>query len=282
MTQSVSSHYDPNKAFYQMNSASMATMSNISYDPNQFIHAQTSNNQSQPVIFENASPKKIRFAPSHHQQGTSVKKPLTGTQSWHELSITTNDTPTTRPISTMHGSITTMANTKPSAPKPIYVDIDHRATLAERGQTTATNSDGLNFNPNKVRKRPNVRHQYKHQELFDSSPSKAHIIPSKSVDSLQTKVPSSQRSRSANRLVQNSDQMPLVNNEIIPSKNRENHRHHRRRQQVLIMPHNSPLRSQSLPRGIESRQHSNTPVMRIRTSQQQPVIQSENVTRTRI
>jgi hypothetical protein len=132
MNQSWPTSHDFNNQYYPGNSLPMTTPSNIPYDSNQY----------QQVPPEERQSKKVQFGHPIQQQIVS-KNPLTSTQSWHEPSITNNDvsTPTTRqePVITRR---TVMPKTNTSlAPvrveKPIYVGIDHRATLAERGQTTS-------------------------------------------------------------------------------------------------------------------------------------------------
>ena len=128
----------------------MTITSSVPYDPNQFAHTQIPNtfvNQPQQGILEERASKKVQFArPLQQQQPPSSSKTLlTTTQSWPEPSAVTNDTflLSTRQESSsnrqsLHRSVMPTASTQASQQKPIYVGIDHKATLAERGQTKAS------------------------------------------------------------------------------------------------------------------------------------------------
>jgi len=246
MTQSWSPNHDANDQFYQNNSFPMTTTSNIPYDPNQYIHTKIPNtfmNQSQQVILDERSSKKVQFARPIEQQ-TPSKIPLTNAQSWHEQSVTNNDMSVSatkqEPVLTrqsVHRSVMPKTNTlltQVPIQKPIYVGIDHRATLAERGQTTANkrhhkNNEKTNFDiTNNHRTHSHTQHQHKHQELNDFSTSKNNIPSNKSVESSQIKLPSTHRSLTTtststiipNKLIQHTEQPIFNNNEIKTSRTR--------------------------------------------------------------
>jgi len=309
---------------------------NIPYMPNQYNHTQipnTINNKSKTVISDERPSKKVQFSTSHKQQQTSTLKPLINTQSWHESTIKTSDTyapkiTTTKLVPLSNRSsipqstavIPKISSAQTPVEKAIYVGIDYKATLAERGQTVANkrhgknteknHSDRLNSSTDKHRSRSHTNHQHKHRAPTDSPKVSFDIIPSKSFDSLQPKSIDSQRlltkSLSTNKLPQNNEQIPLINktksrthhrhqslvtNEIKPSNSLEKHRQHRRHHRKHLSDELS-LNTQSSTRRIENKQAS-TPVMRIPLSQfdqqhqKQPLIPSvatptTNITRTRI
>jgi hypothetical protein len=306
---------------------------NIPYMPNQYNHNKTSNtinNQSKTVISDERPSKKVQFSTSHQQQQTSTLKPLINTQSWHESNIKTNDTSAPTATTTKRVPLSNRSSTPQSTAvipkissaqtpveKAIYVGIDYKATLAERGQTVANkrhgknteknHSDRLNSSTDKHRSRSHTNHQHKHRTPTDSP---KVSFDSKSFDSLQPKSIDSQRiltkSLSTNKVPQNNEQIPLVNktksrnhhrhqslvtNEIKPSQSLENPRQHRRHHQKHLS-NDSSLNTQSSTRRIENKQAS-TPIMRIPLSQfdqqhqKQPIIPSvvtstTNITRTRI
>jgi hypothetical protein len=214
MNQSWSSH-DINNQFYQSNAHSMAAgTSNMSYDPNQYVYNQMSNtflNQHpQPVVEERPS-KKVQFARSTQQQPL-FKAPLTSTQSWHESSATTNDISTStnrqEPVlsrQSVHRSampISDLSSTQASIQKPIYVGIDYKATLAERGQSTTNerqqksteknHSDGLDSNQ---RARPHVHHSHhKSRSSNDSSSTSNTLQSNRSSEPLPAKLSNPPRS----------------------------------------------------------------------------------------
>ncbi|CAF4676486.1 unnamed protein product, partial [Rotaria magnacalcarata] len=80
--------------------------------------------------------------------------------------------------------------------KPIYVGIDHRATLAERGQRNASKRQHTNGDKNNIdvsnsgtsnhRTRSRTHRQHKHQDSNDSSTSKVNHQSNKMSDPSQT------------------------------------------------------------------------------------------------
>ncbi|CAF0977493.1 unnamed protein product [Rotaria sp. Silwood1] len=244
--------HDANNSLYSTESRRITPSYNISYNPNEYIHAQvpdTIKNQSQTVTFDERLPKRGPFASSsqQQQQKTLALKPLASTQSWHESSITSNNMSVSRKrISSSNRSSTlrslTSVPSKPSAQAPvqkaIYVTIDYTATLAERGQTVANeyhrkngeryHSDGSNSSTNNHRIRSRVNHRHKHQHSTDLCSSSIHIPSSKSLDTFQAKLSGSQhtipKSMSTNRLAKNIEQMPFINNETKQFRSRSHHR----------------------------------------------------------
>ncbi|CAF2344076.1 unnamed protein product [Rotaria sp. Silwood2] len=247
MNQSWPSHHDVNNQYYVM-----ATPSNIPYDHNQYVHTQmlnTSISQAQQVTSEERPSKKVQFA-RPIQPGVSSKNPLTSTQSWHDHNATTNDlsAPITRqdPSSNrqpMHRSQLLTSNTSSTQPvvqKPIYVGIDHKATLAERGQRTATkrhhkDSDKNNLEPinsatTNHRTRSHKHHQHKNQESNDLSTSKVNVQSNKTVQPLQNKLSSAPRSLTTtststiipNKSILNNEQPIFNENDTQVSRIRHN------------------------------------------------------------
>jgi hypothetical protein len=331
MMQAWPASHGVNNSFYPLNSHRATPPYNIPYDPNQHVHAPVSNtisNHSPVITREERLPKKVQFLTPLIQQQTPPSKPLSSTQSLHELNVTNSKMPlpiATQPVrlskrASAPRPSTVMRNPSPapaSLPKPIYIGIDHQATLAERGETIANkrhrknteknHSDGLNSTTNTQQSRS------QHKQATDSPRSDNGIMPSKSFDSLQPKVSGLQhtkiKSMSTNKINQNIDQMPStnnemkssksastrrqqssINNEIKPMKSREIHRpNSRQRQQRRPNESNLLLPIESSKRRIEHI-HSNSPVMRIPLStnnRKQPIILSgvaskASVSRTRI
>jgi hypothetical protein len=257
------------------------------------------NNRSNTLIPEDRTSKKVQFFSS---QQTSAFKPLTNTQSLHDLADMS--VPTTKSMLLTKRSsvpqsipdISKTSSTQVPVGKPIYVGIDHRATLAERGQTVAhkrhrksgeryLSSDELNSSTNNQRPRSHTHNSQKHRTGTES--------PTFNTDS-RVKIP---KSLSTNKLTHNIQEIsfisketkPLksksdrrrqsaVNNEIKPSTNREIHRRHHQ-QQHSIPPNESALKTQSSSRRID-RNHPGTPVMRIHLSpfnhqhQNHPIVRS--------
>lgn len=254
MNQSWSSHHDANNQYFRGNSHSMTTTSNIPYDPNQYMQRQLPNsfiNQPQQVVVDERPSKKVQFARPIEQQ-TVTRSPIAATQSWHEPSVTTTDvsTSTTRqdPVlnrQSVHRPLVPKTNTvlaQIPIEKPIYVGIDHRATLAERGQTTAHkhHHKGNNDSTHNHRSRPHAHHQHKHHESSDSSPSKNNIQSNKSFDPAQGNISNTHRSLTTtstststpNKLIQHTEQQMFDGNEIKIPKTRSNRQH--TEQQTLI------------------------------------------------
>jgi hypothetical protein len=298
MNQSWTSHHDSNNQFYQGNSHPMGTTPNIPYDPYQYVHVQIPNtfmNQSQQIMLEERPSKKVQFARPIEQQVPS-KNPLNSTLSWHEPSVTNTDvsTSTTRqdPVltrQTVHRSLvpkTSISLTSASMQKPIYVGIDHRATLAERGQTTANKHHHKNNGDitNNNRTRPHTHHQHKHQEPNDSSNLKNNTSPRKSLEPLQVKLSGTNRPLTTtststitpNKSIQHTEQpifndneikisktrtnrnhteqLTLIDNDTKPSRSRGNNRQQQQQQRTIINRNDSPLRTEV--RRVENTQQS--------------------------
>jgi hypothetical protein len=325
MMQAWPASHDINNSFYPINSHRATPPYNIPYDPNQHVHAQVSNtisNQSPAVTHEERVPKKVQFVTPNIQKQKSPLQPLSSTQSWHEHGVINAKMPlpiATQPVrlskqSSAPRPSTVMRNPSPapaSVPKPIYIGIDHQATLAERGviiankrhrkNTEKNHSDGLNSTTNTHQSRS------QHKQATDSPRPDNDRMPSKSFDSFQPKVSGLQhtkvKSMSKN---QNIDQMPSINNEMKLLKSTSN-----RRQQSSINNEIKPMKSreihrpnsrQRLPNGSNllvptdsskrriEHIHSNSPVMRIPLStnnRKQPIILSglaskASVSRTRM
>jgi hypothetical protein len=261
MNQSWSSPHNLHNSFYQHNSVLMTNGSNNQYDPNLYVRDHPSNtflNPLQQASLEERPSKKVQFAhPLQHQQQAPTKNPLTSTQSWHEPSVTHNDT--SSPKITMqepalnrqsiHRSGVAASNTSAgqvSIQKPIYVGIDHKATLAERGQTSSNkrhhktadknHSDGSNSNSKNHRTRAHTHHQHKHQELNDFSNSKVNGQPNKPMEPLQVKLSSPHRSLTTTSTIipnKHIEQPGFIDNDIKLTKSR-NTRHQHSEQQSLV------------------------------------------------
>lgn len=293
----------------------MTTSYNIPYMPDQYNHTPIPNiinDQSKTVMSEERPSNKIQST-SFQQRQTTPLKPLVNTHSWHESNnmITPRKTTTKPDRLSNRSSVARLTSTSPKTrtpvEKPIYVGIDHKATLAERGQAVAQKrrrkireknpSNGVNSPLNNHRTRAVTAHR----TPTDSPTSNIHTASNKPFESLQPKSSNSQRilieSGSANKLIpfisnnneikprNNHQQQQLsINNEINWSKNRgnqpQNRRHHT--QELSLNPQTSTRR-------IENQQ-SNKPVMRIPLSQfnhqhpKQPIILSTTtrITRTRM
>jgi hypothetical protein len=273
-------HHEINNPLYPGSSIPMiTTQPNMSYDPNQYIHNSTYPNQSQ----DERPSKKVQFARPIQQQITS-SKPLTNTQSWHEASITNIDASTStgrqEQVFSKPSAVVSRANTSipvTSAQKPIYVGIDHRATLAERGQRKAikrhhnNNEKNNSTTTNTHRSNSHNHHQHKQQEVSDPSISKSTIPSNKSFESLQTNVPGTHRiltttSTSTNKPIQHVEQPIINDNEVRKTRSNRQSLHQHVEQQTLIEndPKSARLRSnasqqkhhQQQPRTVVNRNNS--------------------------
>jgi hypothetical protein len=201
MSQSWSATLEMNNSFYPGNSLPMTTAkSTMLYDPNQYIP-----NQFQSNTQDERPSKKVQFARPIQQQITS-NKPLLGTQSWHESTVTNIDVSTStgrqEPVLSKPSVSALKTNTSLAIEplqKPIYVGIDHRATLAERGQTKAVkrhhkNTDKTNSNTTtNHRSSSHSHHQHKQQEFNDSSILKTITPSNKSFEPSQGNVSGTHR-----------------------------------------------------------------------------------------
>ncbi|CAF3368651.1 unnamed protein product [Rotaria sp. Silwood1] len=247
MNQSWSSHHDVNNQYYQM-----TTPSNMSYDPNQYIHAQmpsTSISQVQQVIPEERSSKQVQFS-RPTQQGALPNNLSTNTQSRYDQSITTNDLSVSiprqdislnkQPMQRSHLPTSNTSLTQTTVEKPIYVGIDHKATLAERGQKTANkrqrkdndknNSEQINSSTSNHKTRSHTHHQHKYPESNDLSTSQVNTQSNKTVQPLQAKLSGTHRSLTTtststvipNKSIQNNEQSIFNENDVQVSKKRRN------------------------------------------------------------
>lgn len=285
-----SSHHDINNQFYQINSHSMP-QSNLSYDPNQYNHTTSrgsgSMNQSQQIVSEERPSKKVQFAPTTRQAPLS-KAPLSGTQSWHDIPGTNNDTSVLIPrqdtlISrqSMHrpaASVTNVSSTQPTVEKPIYVGIDHRATLAERGQRTAhkrqhttntdkTNAEGSNANTGSHRTRSHGHHQHKHPESIDSSATRSGAQLTRSSDGGTQGRSSTHHSSGSSiptRTGQNTEQLTMSDNEMKTSRKRHSRRQHAQAMEQASVTDNEvkSSRQRSSHSQQQQKQQSNQPTHR--------------------
>ncbi|CAF3629471.1 unnamed protein product [Rotaria socialis] len=251
MNQSWASHHDVNNQYYPMNPLTMSS-SNMPYDPQQYISNQmhsSSMNQAQSMLPDERSSKKVQFARTV-QQGPPSKTPLSSTQSWHEPSATTNDLSVSMSNQdsiltrqSVHRSVQSTSNTSPAqaaVEKPIYVGIDHRATLAERVQRNASKRQHTNGDKNNIdisnsstsnhRTHSHAHHQHKHQDSNDSSTSKVNNQSNKMSGPLQARLSNNHRSGTTtmpsaapNRSVHHSEQ-PIINENDTKLTKRQQHR----------------------------------------------------------
>ena len=254
MTQSWSMHHEMNNPLYPGSSIPMVTtQSTMQYDPNQYIHNSTYPNQSQ----DERPSKKVQFARPIQQHITS-NKPLTSTQSWHETSIANIDVSTStgrqEPILSKPSAVILRAST--SVQKPIYVGIDHRATLAERGQTKASKRHHKNGEKNNStttnthRSNSHNHHQHKQQEFSDPSTAKNTLPSNKSFESLQTNGVGTHRvltttSTSTNKPIQHIEQPIFSDNEVKKIRSNRQSQHQHVEQQSLIENDPKPARIRS-------------------------------------
>lgn len=198
----------------------MSTAPNVSYNPNQYgqmpLHTVFHNQLPHGAIDDRPS-KKVQFLhqPQNQasQQHTISRSALGATQSWHEPSVNSKDAPmlTTKPESNMNSQFMNQSVTilpLPSSfqastlvPKPIYVGIDHGATLAERGQTVGhkrvrknrekTTADELNLSSR--RERPRGNQPARNSDINDAANTKTHAQSQRPLELLQAKVSGSQR-----------------------------------------------------------------------------------------
>jgi hypothetical protein len=259
MSQSWSVSHEINNPVYPGNSLSMITAKpTMSYDPNQYIHNNTFPNQFQ----EERTSKKVQFARPIQQQITS-SKPLVRTHSWHETSITNIDTSTStgrqEPILSKPSTAiqkTNVSSSIASIQKPIYVGIDHRATLAERGQTKAIKRRHKNNDKNNSATTTNHRssshthHQHKQQEVSDSSTLKNALPSNKSPENLPGNVSGTQRiltttstsTNIPNKPIQHIEQPIINDNEIKKTRGNRQSQHQHIEQQTLIENDPKPAR----------------------------------------
>lgn len=196
MTRSWSAALDVNNAFYPNTSLSIPTgPSTLSHIPPQYNHDYTYFNPPPSVPVEERPSKKVQFArPIERKISSSSNNPLTATQSWHEPSLTNTSDAAVVPTkqetllaktSLHHSGMPTKTHTSmppatTAVQKPIYVSIDHRATLAERGQIKAGNRHHKNTEKNHSttsnhhRSRGHTQQQQssKHHESIDAPASK--------------------------------------------------------------------------------------------------------------
>lgn len=323
MTASWSGALDLNTPYYPNTSIPMTASTHPQISP-QYNQDYMYGPQPPPIPIEERPSKKVQFARPIEQKIISTI-PLTATHSWHEPSLTnTHEIANRQDLSTNKSSVhPSMLPTKtnvtvPSAAvvqKPIYVSIDHRATLAERGQTKADkhhhkNPDKSNSNATTHhRSRAHAQPPSKHQESIDPSSSKHNASTGRPVESVPHRVltTTSTSTIPPNRQMQSMEQQPLIQEN--PMK-RTRHNHHNEQQSTMeneikpsgirtnpsqIKPHSrsntnrttSPGRNEVIRR-IEIKQPIG-PTASIPLSQSQSrsksshqAVTSNNITRTRI
>ncbi|UJR21333.1 hypothetical protein I4U23_024427 [Adineta vaga] len=310
------SSHEMNNSFYPLNILQSVPSFNIPYDPNQQLHPQFSNtiNENSPRLkFGERSPKKVHFAPTPSPTSQIVSmKPLTNAHSWHESHPSMSnpsDSVINKPMRLSNRSSAPRSSTnsrkivssQASVAKPIYIGIDHQATLAERSKRTVHKRQRKNHeeipsdrfivtnNHQSSRSHPqNQENQQKHHKQTDSPRSDHEMMLNRYLETLQPNLSVTQRpitkSISTNRVTQNIDQITFPPNDIKPSKSRNV-----RRQQSAINgeikpsksqesqrqrpPSGSPLfiQNESSKRRIEH-SHSNSSIMRVSLSKkvQQP------------
>ena len=314
MSQSWSASHDMNNPFH-------TGTSNMSYDPNQYIYSNPFFNQSQPVTVEERSVKRVIFANPIQQQITSNKH-LTNTHSWHETSAKNNDPSASLarhdPVSnrqTVHQSMipskTKIPLSSTSVQRAVYLGIDHRATLAERGQTTANKRHHKSTDKTNSTHRSHTHshHPPKHQDSSDSSISKSHISSTKSLEPSQGNIPGthrtltttststiipikhneqgiinendSKKSRAGRRLQsQHVEQQSFLDNDVKTTRNRTNLSQQKQHQHSIMHRNNSPARNDAVRR-IEIKQTA--PIINIPISQSRQKQTTANIiSRTRM
>ncbi|CAF0875489.1 unnamed protein product [Adineta ricciae] len=312
MFQQWSPSVDMNNPFYPGSMFPSVPPFNIAYDPNHQLQPQISTtlgDNSPKVKAGERSPKRVHFAPTPSSQLAEPipMKPLTNTQSWHEprsmTSAPSRGAPQIKPERLSNRSSVPRSSTNSHKPapaqtpvqKPIYVGIDHQATLIERSKRLVNKRQRPNLDENSPEKltvpnnhQPSRSHPHKHRKPTDSPRSDHETMLNKYFETLQPKVSLIQRqtaqSTSVNKFAPNIDQITsrpndikltksrsvrrqqsAINTEIKPVKSQENHRQR--------PPSGSPLvtHSDSSKRRIEH-SHSSTAVMRVSLSKngQQP------------
>ncbi|CAF0962459.1 unnamed protein product [Adineta ricciae] len=230
--------------FYPNIPLSMTTAPNMNYEYNQYI-STTMDAQSQQMMAEERLSKKLQLARAAQQQSLP-KTPLANTQSWHEPSSANYEISSTPPRQehvphrqVLHRAGVPVSNstTNQTAPqKPIYVGIDHKATLAERGQTTThrrhqksvekSSTDVSVTSITHQRPRSHAHHQHKHQETGENSSSKEAIKSNRSFERLQAKLSGSTRPLTttiiANKQAQHGEQSMVGESDVRVNKTRSN------------------------------------------------------------
>ena len=220
MNPSWSTSQNLTNSYYPTNPVAMSTAPNASYDPSQYGQMPL------PTAFHNPAPhgasddrssRKVHFVhqPQHQapQQHTISRSALGATQSWHEPSVNSKDTPilTKKHDSNMNSQFMNQSVTilplpssfqaTTSVPKPIYVGIDHGATLAERGQTVGhkrarksrEKTTTEEPNPSSRRERPHGHQPARNPDINDVTNTKTHTQGHRPLEFLQAKVSGSQR-----------------------------------------------------------------------------------------
>ena len=233
MTRSWSAAMDLDNSFYPNTSLPMATSIHPQIPP-QYNYDYTYIPQPASIPAEERPSKKVQFARPIEQK-ISSNIPLTATNSWHEPSLTNTHEITnvsgrqesSLSKSFLHQStVPTKTNTSMSSAasvqKPIYVSIDHRATLAERGQTKADKRHHKNTEKSTStagshhRSRGHGQLPNKHQESIDSSSSKHSASTNRSVESVphRTSTTTSTSTIPANRQMQSTELPSIQENQM--------------------------------------------------------------------
>ena len=200
--QSWPSFHNVHNRLHRDNSYPMITSFKTQYD-----HTIPAIDQPQQIVLEERLSKRVKFA-QPLQQTVASKSPLTHTQSWSESTATTNDTSmstTQQEILSnkldthrLGASVRNTSLNQAARGKPIYITIDHQATLAERDQRKAqklhrrtrdkNNVGELHSNQNTHRTASHTRHQKKQHQLIDSSTSHNNVQSNNLSESSKVKL----------------------------------------------------------------------------------------------
>ena len=180
-----------------MNPRSTFTTPQIQFDPTTY---------AQPVMSEERPLRKVQFAAPDRSSARESRRPLATTQSWHEPSAASHIVPVrtsrSEPLSARRSVIGAIAAV-PSTPlnpveKSIYVDIDHKATLAVRGQTRRNVEKKNGSDLSVTSKTHRIRSS---RDPTDSPASSIGTKPSKAYNSLQATFSGSYRPGVADKVM---------------------------------------------------------------------------------
>ena len=249
-----------------MNPRSTFTASQIQFDPTQYAH---------PALSEERPLKKVQFVPSDRSSARESRRPLATTQSWHEPTATGQILPVrtskSEPLSARRSVIGAVA-VVPSTPahpaeKSIYVHIDHKATLALRGQTRRNVEKKNGSDLSVTSKTHRIRSS---RDRADSPASSMGTKPSKAYNSLQATFSSSYRPGVADKVMH----MPAT-----PKMKLFQHRTQAAAQPVPS--HNGVRRRAEEQKSLESASTS-TPITRLRISQSHRSRHKSSITPTAV
>ena len=257
-----------NYSVYPINTFPILTPHNSEQYERVFPSSETKTNQRNMVIFEERSLKKVQFSPPVAH--AAPLKPLSSAQSWHEISQVPVSAPTTKSVPLKPRSSAPRASISVSilpadhrpVEKPIYIGVDFSATLAERSQTTGPKRRRARSH-NHTQQRKSLpagalvlNLENKLEKPLDSQQSRRISVSPSKLE--QTPKVKSTKSRSNHRQQQ---QLPMGNNQVRPSRNRQQKRSHRS-EQFPTQLNNSISNIQSSARPTDTKQ-SRTPLMRI-------------------